>query len=87
MDKLSSIADASQMPLDEMRKAFDAGATHLIYWKVDPAEKLYKAAASYVTPERLAALKKTRGDDRVQTRVGCLHARLCTCLRAWATRV
>lgn len=40
-------------------------ATHTIFWKQVGDE--YKAGASYVRPDRLAALKAVRGDDKSYT--------------------
>ena len=62
LQKIAAIAGAADMPMDELKKAFDAGATYCIYWKVVDNE--YRAATTYTTPARLAALRKTRGDDR-----------------------
>jgi len=53
------------MPKAEMKKAFENGATHTIFWKQVGDE--YKAGASYVRPDRLAALKAVRGDDKSYT--------------------
>jgi len=60
-----SDARTAIMPKAEMKKAFENGATHLIFWK--PEGDKYVAGASFVLPERLRALKAARGDDKSYT--------------------
>merc|ERR1712014_484444 len=43
----------------------DWGATHVIFWHKNGDE--YEVGASYVVPERIAALKAARGDDKSYT--------------------
>jgi len=56
--------DARQaiMPKDELQKAFDAGATHVIFWTQKGDQ--FVVGANYVVPERVRALKAARGDDK-----------------------
>jgi len=58
-------AETAVMPKAEMKKAFENGATHTIFWK--KINNMYVAGASYVVPERLRVLKETRGDDKTYT--------------------
>merc|ERR1719247_3934229 len=62
-----SISDARTaiMPKAEMKKAFESGATHLIFWK--KVMDKYVMGASYLIPERVRALKASRGDDKSYT--------------------
>merc|ERR1711976_616027 len=53
------------MPKEELQKAFDAGATHVIFWRQDGEE--FVVGASYVFPERVRALQASRGDDKTYT--------------------
>merc|ERR1712048_1077893 len=53
------------MPKEELQKAFDWGATHVIFWHQVGDE--FVVGASYVVPERVAALKAARGDDKSYT--------------------
>eukprot|EP00931_Biecheleriopsis_adriatica_P099020 TRINITY_DN7325_c0_g1_i1.p1 TRINITY_DN7325_c0_g1~~TRINITY_DN7325_c0_g1_i1.p1 ORF type:complete len:656 (-),score=128.38 TRINITY_DN7325_c0_g1_i1:137-2020(-) len=53
------------MPKAELKRAFDMGATHAIFWWKQGDE--WVVGASYVTPERLRALKVARGDERSYT--------------------
>merc|ERR1711862_125025 len=53
------------MPKEELQKAFDWGATHVIFWHKEGDE--YSVGASYVIPEREAALRQVRGDDKTYT--------------------
>jgi hypothetical protein len=53
------------MPKAEMKRAFENGATHAIFWRKDGNE--YVSGASYVIPERVRTLKATRGDDKTYT--------------------
>lgn len=53
------------MPRAELRQAFANGATHVIFWKkVGPR---YVVRGDYVLPERLRALRQTRGDQKSYT--------------------
>jgi len=53
------------MPKMELEKAFNNGATHVIFWhKVDDK---YQVGASYLVPERENLLKALRGDDKSYT--------------------
>lgn len=53
------------MPKEELQRAFDWGATHVIFWhQVGDA---FEVGASYVVPERVSALKQARGDDKSYT--------------------
>mmetsp|Transcript_85119 Transcript_85119/g.214607 ORF Transcript_85119/g.214607 Transcript_85119/m.214607 type:complete len:611 (-) Transcript_85119:351-2183(-) len=63
----TSIEDARQavMPKAELKKAFDSGATHVIFWWKKGEE--FVAGASYVLPERERMLKAARGDDKTFT--------------------
>ena len=58
-----SVDDAfvDALPRGEIRKAFATGATHLIFWK-QVADR-YVVRGDYVVPERLRALRQSRGDD------------------------
>merc|ERR1719343_988405 len=53
------------MPKEELQKAFDWGATHVIFWHRVNDE--YVVGASYIIPERVNALKQIRGDDKSYT--------------------
>merc|ERR1711964_101400 len=53
------------MPKEDLQKAFDQGASHVIFW-CKKGDYLV-AGASYVVPERLRALKAARGDDKTYT--------------------
>jgi len=66
-DNWDSVADARTaiMPKAEMKKAFQSGATHLIFWK--KVMDKYIMGASYLIPERVRALKASRGDDKSYT--------------------
>jgi len=59
--------DARQaiMPKSELEKAFKAGATHAIFWWRKGDE--FVVGASYIIPERVRALKASRGDDKSYT--------------------
>lgn len=59
----TSVDDAcvDALPRGEIRKAFATGATHLIYWK-QVADR-YVVRGDFVVPERLRALRQSRGDD------------------------
>ena len=61
----SSIDDARTaiMPKSELETAFNSGATHVIFWKLDKYGKNYEWGADYVLPERQRMLKNARGDD------------------------
>jgi hypothetical protein len=63
----TSIEDARTaiMPKAEMKRAFENGATHLIFWKKNGND--YESGASYLIPERVRALKAVRGDDKSYT--------------------
>jgi hypothetical protein len=62
-----SIEDARTaiMPKAEMKAAFEAGATHMIFWR--KVGDNYECGASFVLPERVRALKTARGDDKSYT--------------------
>lgn len=53
------------MPKSELEKAFNAGATHIIFWHQVKDE--FVVGASYITPERANVLKLMRGDDKSYT--------------------
>jgi len=53
------------MPKEELRRAFDNGATQVIFWR--PEGRDFVVGASYVVPERVRALKAARGDDKTYT--------------------
>jgi hypothetical protein len=53
------------MPKAEMKRAFENGATHMIFWKKDGNE--YVAGASYLIAERVRALKASRDDGKSYT--------------------
>jgi hypothetical protein len=53
------------MPKEDLQRAFDEGATHVIFWWKKGDE--YVVGADYVVPERLRALKAARGDDKTYT--------------------
>jgi hypothetical protein len=61
------IEDARQaiMPKAELQHAFDSGATHAIFWR--QKGDAFEVGASYVLPERVRALKASRGDDKTYT--------------------
>eukprot|EP00931_Biecheleriopsis_adriatica_P099021 TRINITY_DN7325_c0_g2_i1.p1 TRINITY_DN7325_c0_g2~~TRINITY_DN7325_c0_g2_i1.p1 ORF type:complete len:630 (-),score=126.82 TRINITY_DN7325_c0_g2_i1:42-1931(-) len=50
------------MPKAELKRAFDGGATHAIFWWKQG--DYWVVGAYYVTPERVRALKAARGDDK-----------------------
>jgi len=56
--------DARQaiMPKEELQRAFDNGATHVIFWRQKGDH--FVVGASYVIPTRVRALKAARGDDK-----------------------
>merc|ERR1712107_446204 len=56
--------DARQaiMPKEELQKAFDAGATHVIFWRQKGDQ--FVVGANYVVPELIRPLKAARGDDK-----------------------
>jgi len=72
-----SIEDAKPavLPLEELQKAFSAGATHAIFWKqtlqvkeredgdVD-VSKRFEWGADYISAESVKALKNSRRDDK-----------------------
>merc|ERR1719277_2959062 len=60
----TSMADARQaiMPKDELQKAFDNGATHVIFWRREGDH--FVVGANYVIPTRVRALRAARGDDK-----------------------
>ena len=62
-----SVEDARTaiMPKSEMKAAFEAGATHMIFWR--KVGDNYECGASFVLPERVRALKTARGDDKSYT--------------------
>ena len=53
----NSVEDActAVMPRGEMKRAFENGATHVIFWKLVDGQ--YVCGADYVIPERIRALK------------------------------
>jgi hypothetical protein len=53
------------MPKAELKQAFESGASHAILWSKQGDE--WVVGASYVTPERVRALKAARGDDKSYT--------------------
>merc|ERR1719343_670254 len=53
------------MPKEDLQKAFDEGATHVIFWSKKGDE--FVVGADFVVPERLRALKAARGDDKSYT--------------------
>merc|ERR1719188_1241879 len=63
----TSMADARQaiMPKEELQKALDIGATHVIFWCKKGGD--FVVGGSYVVPERIRALKALRGDDKTYT--------------------
>jgi len=63
----SSMDDARTaiMPKAEMKRAFEGGATHMIFWKPDGDE--YVSGASYLTTERERALLSLRSDGKSYT--------------------
>jgi hypothetical protein len=62
----SSMDDARTaiMPKSELETAFNGGATHVIFWRLDGAGKNFVWGADYVLPERQRMLKNSRGDDK-----------------------
>jgi len=57
-------AETAVMPRGEMKRAFENGATHVIFWRL--VDGFYVCGADYVLPERLRALKG-RGIDSSYT--------------------
>jgi len=53
------------IPKAELKRAFESGASHAIFWWKQGDD--WVVGASYVTPERVRALKAARGDDKSYT--------------------
>jgi len=53
------------VPRDEMRKAFANGATHMLFWRLIGDK--FVCRGDYVLPERVRALRQSRGDSKSYT--------------------